>query len=121
VLFFLSYRLPYSFSILCACCFNDNMLWGGSILVKSLWCSGGFLYLQNRMGISYSRFGKFSVNVLLNILQISFACTSSSMPIILRFGLLMESVSSYVFLSQVLSCLTNSSCFSFNFHFIFKF
>jgi hypothetical protein len=31
------------------------------------------------------------------------------MPMILRFGLLMESVSSCIFLSQVLSCLTNSS------------
>jgi hypothetical protein len=41
----------------------------------------------------------------------SFACTSSpsSMPMILRFGLLMESVSSCIFLLKVLSCLTNSS------------
>jgi hypothetical protein len=31
------------------------------------------------------------------------------LPMILRFGLLMESVSSCIFLSQVLSCLTNSS------------
>jgi hypothetical protein len=48
---------------------------------------------------------------LLNILRIPFACTSSpsSMPMILKFGLLMESVSSCVFFSQVLSCLTNSS------------
>jgi hypothetical protein len=29
----LSYILQYSFSILCACPFNDNMLWVGSILV----------------------------------------------------------------------------------------
>jgi hypothetical protein len=63
------------------------------------------------MGIAFSRFGKFSVIVLLSILQIPFACTSypSSMPMILRFGLLMELVSSCIFLSQVLSCLTNSS------------
>jgi hypothetical protein len=30
------------------------------------------------------------------------------MPMILRFGLLMESVSSCIFLSQVLNCLANS-------------
>jgi hypothetical protein len=48
---------------------------------------------------------------LLNILQIPFVCTSSpsSVPMILRFVLLMESVSSYIILSQVLSCLINSS------------
>jgi hypothetical protein len=36
---------------------------------------------------------------LLNTLQIPFACTSSpsSMPMILRFGLLMESVLAYSF------------------------
>jgi hypothetical protein len=40
------------------------------------------------MGIDFSRFGKFSVIILLNILWIPFACTSSSlMPVILRFGL----------------------------------
>jgi hypothetical protein len=48
---------------------------------------------------------------LLNILQIPFACTysPSSMPIILRFGPLMDSLSSCIFLSQILSCVTNSS------------
>jgi hypothetical protein len=46
VIFFLSYSLQYSFSILCACGFNDNMLWGGSILIKSVWCLGGFLYMN---------------------------------------------------------------------------
>jgi hypothetical protein len=42
-------------------------------------------------------------------------CTSSpsSMSMILRFGLLIESLSSCIFLSQILSCLTNiSSVFS---------
>jgi hypothetical protein len=44
------------------------------------------------MGITFSRFGKFSVIILLNILWIPFACTysPSSMPMILRFGLLMN-------------------------------
>jgi hypothetical protein len=37
------------------------------------------------------------------------ACTSSpsSVPMIVRFGLLMESLNSCIFLSQLLSCLTN--------------
>jgi hypothetical protein len=62
-------------------------------------------------GMDFSRFGKFSVIVSLNILQIPFAYTSSPslMPMILMFGLLVESVSSCIFFSQVLSCLTNSS------------
>jgi hypothetical protein len=30
------YSLQYSFSVLCVCCFNDNMPWGGSILVTSI-------------------------------------------------------------------------------------
>jgi hypothetical protein len=37
-----------SLSVLCACCFNDNMLWRGSTLVKSVWCPGGFLYLNHQ-------------------------------------------------------------------------
>jgi hypothetical protein len=37
------------------------------------------------------------------------------MPIILRFGLLMESVSSCIFFSQLLFF-----CFAINFYFIFK-
>jgi hypothetical protein len=41
-LFFPSYNLQYPFSTLCAC-FNDNMSWGSSIFVKSVWCAGGFL------------------------------------------------------------------------------
>jgi hypothetical protein len=38
------------------------------------------------------RFGNFSIIILLNILYIPLACTSSpsSMPMILRFSLLME-------------------------------
>jgi hypothetical protein len=43
-----SHSLQYSFSSLCACCFNNNMSWGSSILVKSVWCPGGFLYLDGQ-------------------------------------------------------------------------
>jgi hypothetical protein len=41
------------------------------------------------MGKIFLRFGKFPVIILLNILQIPFACISSpySMAMILRFGL----------------------------------
>jgi hypothetical protein len=42
-LFVFSYSLQYYFSVLCACYFNDNVPWGGSISVKSAWRSGGFL------------------------------------------------------------------------------
>jgi hypothetical protein len=42
------------------------------------------------------------------------------MPMILKFGLLMESVSSCIFFSQVLSCLIVLQ-FSFNYHLIFEF
>jgi ABC-type glycerol-3-phosphate transport system permease component len=45
ICFFLSYSLQYSFSSLCTCCFNGNMPWSSCILVWSVWCSGGLLYL----------------------------------------------------------------------------
>jgi hypothetical protein len=45
----------------------------------------------------------------LNILCIPLACTCSSMPMILGFVVLMESMSSSVFLSQLLCCLTKGS------------
>jgi hypothetical protein len=51
------------------------------------------------------------------------ACTSSlsSKSLILSFGLLMESLSSCIFLSQLLSCLTKiSSIFFFSFYFTFE-
>jgi hypothetical protein len=54
IICFISYSLHYYFTVLCAC-FNDNMSWGGSILVKSVWCTGGFLYLN---GKNFLRFGK---------------------------------------------------------------
>jgi hypothetical protein len=43
ICFFLSYSLQYSFSVLCACCFNDDMLWGGSAC-----CPGSLLYLNGK-------------------------------------------------------------------------
>jgi hypothetical protein len=33
----------------CASCFNDNMQQRGSILVKSVLCPGGFLYLNGQL------------------------------------------------------------------------
>jgi hypothetical protein len=118
--FFLSYSLQYSFSVLCNC-FNDNMLWRGLILVKSVWCLRGFLYLngQNFLEI-YEIFCYYFIEYTTYTFGLDLF--SFSMPMILRFGLLMESVSSRIFLSQVFSCLTNnSSVFFFNFYFIFKF
>jgi hypothetical protein len=79
--FFLSYSLQYSFSSLCICCINDNMLWGSSIL------SGLFGVLEASciyMGTDFYGFGESSVIILLNIICIPFACTSSSsIPMVL--------------------------------------
>jgi hypothetical protein len=49
ICFFLSYSLPYSFSVFYVFCFDDNMPQGGSIMVKSVWCSGRFLYLNGQL------------------------------------------------------------------------
>jgi hypothetical protein len=60
---------------------------------------------------------------LLNRLCTSLACNSSpsSMPMIHRFGLLMESLSFCTFLLQLLSLLSqSSSVFFFNIYFVFK-
>jgi hypothetical protein len=35
IFFFLPYSLQYSFSVLCASCFNNYTLWRGSIVVKT--------------------------------------------------------------------------------------
>jgi hypothetical protein len=61
-----------------------------------LYCSHLFGVLEASctwMGIDFSKFGKFSVIILLNILCLPFAYTSSpsSIPMILRFCLLLES------------------------------
>jgi hypothetical protein len=65
ICFFLSYSLQYFFSVPYAYCFDDNMPWVGSVLVKSVWCPGGFLYLN---GQNFLEICKFSVIILLNIL-----------------------------------------------------
>jgi hypothetical protein len=75
------------------------------------------------IGISFSRFGKFYAIFLLSILHIPLSCTSflSLMPIIHRFGLLMESQSSCIFLSQLLSfCLSSLLFLFFNIYFVFE-
>jgi hypothetical protein len=62
------------------------------------------------MDKTFLRFGKFSASILLNVLHAPLASIfSSSIPTILRFSVLMESLSSGIFLSQLLSCLTKSS------------
>jgi hypothetical protein len=107
-LFFLSYSLLYCFSIflclffLLIICRMLVLFWSSLFGVLDASCTW--------MGIVFSRFGKLFVIILLNILWIPFACISSSysMPMILRFGLLMELVSFCIFLSQILNCLTNS-------------
>jgi hypothetical protein len=56
ICFLLSYNLQYSFSILCVYCFKNNILWGSSILVKSVWCPGGFLYLDGQFSLHLENF-----------------------------------------------------------------
>jgi hypothetical protein len=74
------------------------------------------------MGKTFLRFQKLSVIILLNILCIPLACTTSpsSVPMILRFVLLMEWVSSWLFLSQLLNCLTKISLIFSLFYFILE-
>jgi hypothetical protein len=59
-------------------------------LVKSIWSSICFLYVK---GISFFRSGKFSSIILLKIFTgpLSWESSLSSIPIILRFGLLIVS------------------------------
>jgi hypothetical protein len=56
---------------------------------------------------------EISAIILLNILHIPLACNYSLMSMILRLGLLMELLSSWISLLQVLSLLSKSSVFSF--------
>jgi hypothetical protein len=114
--------LSYSLSLFSALfvvmimCHGEVLFWSGLFGVLKASCT--------LMGKTFLRFGEFLFIILLNIFQIPFAWTSapSSIPIVLMFIPLKRSVSSYIFLSQLLSCLTNiSSVFFFNFYFIFKF
>jgi hypothetical protein len=73
------------------------MLWKVSILVKFLWYPGCFLYMNGQIflqiwGIICYYFIKYIVFPF--VLH-----PFSSMPMILRFGLLMESLNSCIFLS----------------------
>jgi hypothetical protein len=64
------------------------------------------------MTISFPKFEKFSSIFLLNIFSMLLACTSSSVPVIHRFGLLMvpvASVHTFLFFSLSLSEYSNSS------------
>jgi hypothetical protein len=71
------------------------MPWRCSILVLSIWSPIGLQW----MAICFSKFGNFSAIILLNIFPMPLAYTSSpsSMPMILRFGPLIEMQSSYIF------------------------
>jgi hypothetical protein len=93
------------------------------VFILMIICHGEVLFWSNLFGVleasciwmgkTFLRFGKFSIIIiLLNILHIPLACTysPSSIPMILRFSLLMESVSSCILLSQLLSYLTKISC-----------
>jgi hypothetical protein len=80
------------------------MPWGGSILVKSVWSPGTFLYLKEQTFLElWEVFCCYFIEYTMN----PFCLTLFSFnTMILRFGLLMELVSCCIFLSQLLSCLT---------------
>jgi hypothetical protein len=91
------------FSVLVALmiiCYGEVLFWSS--------LSGVLKASYTWMGKIFLRFGKFSVIILLNILCIPLSYTSSpsSMPMIFRFGLLMESLSSFMFFLYLLICLT---------------
>jgi hypothetical protein len=50
------YNLQYSFSVLCASCFNNNMLWSVSLLIKAVWCLGSLLYLSGQFCLNIWKF-----------------------------------------------------------------
>jgi hypothetical protein len=92
-------------------CHGEVLFWSslfGVLEASSTW-----------MGKTTLSFGKCSVSILLNILHIPLAYTSSplSMPMILRSGFLMEPLSSCIFLSQLLSFWLRV-VFFFNLYFI---
>jgi hypothetical protein len=106
-LFFLSYSLQYSFSV-------------PGLVVLTIICHGAVLFWSSLFGDleaswtwidnSFSRFGKISAYLIEYIMYpLGLPSYSSSMPLIYRFGLLMKLLSSWVFLSQLLSFLSKSS------------
>jgi hypothetical protein len=107
--------LSFVFSLLQASMFSLYLL---CLFFLMIMCCGVVLFWSSQYGvleasctwmaIAFYKSGKFPVIILLNILWFPFASYPSSMPMILRFCLLMELVSSCIFLSQVLSYLTNS-------------
>jgi hypothetical protein len=93
---------------LCACCFNykchgEVLFWSYLLGVLEAFCTW--------IGISFLRFGKFSAIILLNIFPMPLAYTSSpfSVTMIHRLGLLKESQSSCVFLSQLFGLFSKYS------------
>jgi hypothetical protein len=72
------------------------MTGGISFLVQSIWISVSFLYVH---GISFFRLGKFSSIILLMIFTgpLSWESMLSSVPIILRFHLLIVYLISWMF------------------------
>jgi hypothetical protein len=59
VIFFLSYNLPYSFFVLCACSFKCNMPLRHCVLIMSVWCSGPSC---TWMGIYFLDLGNFLIS-----------------------------------------------------------
>jgi hypothetical protein len=108
---FLSYCLQYFFLVLCASCFNDNMRWRGSIFVKSVWCPGGFLYLNGHLFLKiWKIFNYYFVEYIFRLHLFSFFN-----DLIQRFGLLKELLNSCIFLLQLLNILSKNFSVFFSF------
>jgi hypothetical protein len=101
---------PYTLFVFSLTAFNSLSLFSVLVVLMIICCGEALFWLSlfgvleascTWMGKTFSRFRKFSVIILLNILCVPFACapSHSSMPIILRFGLLIETLSSWIFLS----------------------
>jgi hypothetical protein len=99
MLIFLSYSLQYS--LLLSVLVVLSIIFYGKILFWS--CLFGVLEnFCTWMGNSFSKFGNFYAATLLIMFPILLACSFYLMPMVHRFGHLMDLQSSYTFLSQPL-------------------
>jgi hypothetical protein len=83
------------------------LMWGSYILVKSVWCPGDFLYLNEQ---NFLKIWKIFCCYFIEYVICPFCLHLFSFNgMILRFGLFMDLLSSCMFLSQLWSCLTKIS------------
>jgi hypothetical protein len=83
-------------------CFHYNILCRGSILVMSVWCPGGLLYLNKHLFLNIF---ETSWYYFVDYITYTFAMHLFFffVPMIVRFGVFMEMQSTCIFLLQLLS------------------